>query len=500
MENALHTRKLKTINCLAYGGGSFFLIVIAPIAITFTLIWVPVNFASDFALFLYYFFAYILFYTTTTVALVPYSALSAEMTRNFKERNKLTGFRMHFSMIATLLSGLFAQPIIQAFGGNTTGHVKMGLCFGILFAVPWIFVFLGTWELPVEQTKKLNQNIFANFLSMFQNRSFRIHIAMYICAYGAMDILMAWFKFYFLDYLNRGGYVTIGLGSLLITQILVLPLYITIANKKGHAVAYRTGLSIWILAMIGMVFQRPDTPVWLLIANSVAIGAGLGAGTLIPFQILPFVADVDELMTGKKRAGIYSGAMTLLRKLIQGALVLPVLGILLSAIGYLWPLPAAFTQEQLYNDLIPRIEEQLPEERQEESIKLVMNAYGAEDGEGLNSLNGTSREEERQLRRLFDRIRYKGFGASNESVPIEQAGSTIGILRVLFFLTPFIFLFLGVVISLFFPINPKNHKMMLLEIQRLKEGGSPEDAGEEVREAAKKLSGKTYNRMPRFLN
>jgi oligogalacturonide transporter len=55
---------------------------------------------------------------------------------------------------------------------------------------------------------------------------------------------------------------------------------------------------------------------------------------VVPFQLLPFVADVDEYMTGTKRAGTYAGAMTLVRKLIQGALVLPLLGLLLKLIGY----------------------------------------------------------------------------------------------------------------------------------------------------------------------
>jgi oligogalacturonide transporter len=83
-----------------------------------------------------------------------------------------------------------------------------------------------------------------------------------------------------------------------------------------------------------MALQTPETPIALLIANCVLIGSGMSAGVVIPYQLLPFVADVDELMTTEHRAGTYAGAMTLLRKLIQGAIVLPLMGFLLSAIGY----------------------------------------------------------------------------------------------------------------------------------------------------------------------
>src|SRR6056297_1234628 len=127
----------------------FFLIGVVPIIITFTLIWVPFDSSGQFAKFLYYFFAYLFFYTCSTMVLVPYSALSAEMTLNFEKRNRLTGTRMIFSMIATLTAGVVAQPLIDAFGDQRTGHLVMGLFFGFFVALPYLLVFWGTWELPV---------------------------------------------------------------------------------------------------------------------------------------------------------------------------------------------------------------------------------------------------------------------------------------------------------------------------------------------------------------
>ncbi len=313
----------------------FFLIGVVPIIITFTLIWVPFDHGGQFAKFLYYFFAYLFFYTCSTMVLVPYSALSAEMTLDFQKRNRLTGTRMVFSMVATLTAGVVAQPLIDAFGDQRTGHLVMGLFFGLFFALPYLLVFWGTWELPVaKKPLKRDLNVFKNFGSIFQNRSFQIHMLMYICAYAGMDVLMAWLKFYLIDYLQRPGFVTIGLGTILITQILALPMYVRIANKKSHGVAYRIGLIVWAIAIALMGFQSPGSSTLILVINCFFIGAGMSAGVMIPFQLLPFVADVDELITSEHRAGTYAGAMTLMRKLIQGAFVLPIMGLLLEIIGY----------------------------------------------------------------------------------------------------------------------------------------------------------------------
>lgn len=124
------------------------------------------------------------------------------------------------------------------------------------------------------------------------------------------------------------------MGAILLTQIAALPIYVRISNKKGKGYAYRLGLSIWGAGMLFLFFQSSYSPTYLIIINSILVGAGLAAGVMIPWAILPSVADVDELITGKRRTGIYSGMMTLIRKLAQ-AIALWFIGIALSFIGYI---------------------------------------------------------------------------------------------------------------------------------------------------------------------
>jgi oligogalacturonide transporter len=78
----------------------------------------------------------------------------------------------------------------------------------------------------------------------------------------------------------------------------------------------------------------------LLIINSAIVGLGLSAGVMIPWAMIPTVIDIDELITSKKRAGLYSGMMTLVRKVVQ-ALTLFLLGLFLDLIGYVPNQPQA---------------------------------------------------------------------------------------------------------------------------------------------------------------
>ena len=83
-------------------------------------------------------------------------------------------------------------------------------------------------------------SVFRKFGTIFINKSVHIHILMYICAYSAMDVLMAMFA-YFLKYnIGREDLFPVAMGSLLLAQILMLPVYVIISNRKGKAL--RTGL------------------------------------------------------------------------------------------------------------------------------------------------------------------------------------------------------------------------------------------------------------------
>ncbi len=80
----------------------YFLVGILPIAATFIFMWLPVGFESEWGLFAYYSLAYVLFSTIFTMVMVPYAALNAEMSRDYKVRTRLSGARMIFSGLASL--------------------------------------------------------------------------------------------------------------------------------------------------------------------------------------------------------------------------------------------------------------------------------------------------------------------------------------------------------------------------------------------------------------
>jgi oligogalacturonide transporter len=256
----------------------YFLAGIAPITLSFILLWLPMDFTSQAALFLYYSFAYIVFATVFTMVMIPYSALAAELSGDYKTRNKLSGSRLFFSGFSSLLAATIPKIIIDSSkGAPSTGYVNMSVAFGIFFALPWLITFFGTWESQQNQQQSVSKNFLKEFFTIFRNRSFRIHILMYVFAYSAMDLLMALFTYYLTYYLRRPTLYSIAMGTLMVVQLIMIMVYVRIANSKGKRFAYRMGLLIWLSGMLGTLALSPTSPVWMVALVCGVIGLGPSA-------------------------------------------------------------------------------------------------------------------------------------------------------------------------------------------------------------------------------
>ncbi|MFA9397643.1 MAG: MFS transporter [Clostridiaceae bacterium] len=315
----------------------YFLAGILPIFVSFSMLWVSLNTNSQITLFVYYLFTYIFFNTVFTMVMIPYNSLLPDMTKDYKERTSYTTVRLMFSSVSALLSGVLPMIIIKSFGTNVTlGYTAMGLIFAIFYAIPWIFVFSGTFENECTIPKdKFSMSYTINeFKLTFKNKSFRAHAGFFISAQTAVDFLTTLFIYYLTYCLDIKNKFSLVLGILLIVQLLSMPIHMKISKKFGKTAPLRVGLSIWIIALIISLTISSTSNTNLVFLVAVLSGIGTSASTFVPWSILPELSDVDELMTGRRREGIYSGMSTLLRKIAQAISVF-IIGVILDTIGYI---------------------------------------------------------------------------------------------------------------------------------------------------------------------
>ncbi len=308
----------------------YFLLGSIPVFASWVMLWYGFGISGTTSKFIYYTFSYVFFSTAFTVVMVPYNAILSDMVRDYNRRSAFTGMRLGFSAGAAILCATLPAMITGAFEDPRQGYLIMGLVFGGVFAIAWLAVFSGTWE---NETKPGRMLSLKDWLFVFRNRSFRTYVTVFILCQMAIDAVMALAVYFLTVSLQKAGLFVPIMASILITQLVFIGIFSWLIQRTDKTIPAYISAAIWIAASIIIIFFTPTTPDSIIIITCSLIGVGGAGCNLFSWSALPDIADVDELITGRRREGLYSGVSTFLRKL-SGGIVVGSLGFALDLIGY----------------------------------------------------------------------------------------------------------------------------------------------------------------------
>ncbi len=175
--------------------------------------------------------------------------------------------------------------------------------------------------------------------STFYLRVFRKHLGMYLCGFGAEWLFASIFTYFVIFVLQHDPAMVAGLNSLnSILQLISTALFIGLCVKKGFSKPYILALGIVIFAVLLYTslwfFHLPSgLATVLMFGITVLFGLGYRRGLLYTLDRLHLPADVDEIYTGRRREGIYAGAMTFSGKILRSIVVFS-MGAILSFYGF----------------------------------------------------------------------------------------------------------------------------------------------------------------------
>jgi len=315
----------------------YFLIGIIPVFLSFVMLFYSFGIESVTAKIIYYTFSYMFFGTAFTIVMVPYNAILSDMTSDYNERTSFTMVRMLFSGGASLLAAVIPGVIIKTIGSDQNGpqqipgYFVMALIFGAIFGASWFVAFLGTRE--KKDLPKPEKTTLKFWLSVFSNKAYRNFLGIFLSFQIAVDLVLALFIFYIdIVVLQYKNYELI-VGLLLVCSMLLMTVMSAIAKRKGKAFPLYIGIPVWMISMIAFIWLDSSVSVVVLCVLAVLIAVGSSAGNLSTWSMLTDIFDIDEIRTGTRREGIYSGVTTFLRKFASGIAVL-LMGFGLQALGF----------------------------------------------------------------------------------------------------------------------------------------------------------------------
>ncbi len=326
-----------------FGRRRFFILLGIPAVLLYPLMWL-----EGFG-FWYYLSMYILFELVYTMIMVPYETLATEMTDDFAVRTKLTGSKAMFGKAANFLAAFIPAQLFLIYSKESaTPFLLTGIIYAFIMCGAMVALYLTSWErAPHEVVQeragsllKALKKLCLDMLSTFHLKIFRKHLGMYLLGFGAEWLFASIFTYFIIFGLGHDK-ATVGyLNSFSsVMQLISTMLFIGFCIKFGFARPYRLALLVVlgsVLAYTALFYLgwSKETTVIALFAITAVFGLGTGGVYYIPWTVYTFLADVDEVLTGRRREGIYAGAMTFAGKITRSAVVFA-MGWILGEFGFL---------------------------------------------------------------------------------------------------------------------------------------------------------------------
>jgi sugar (glycoside-pentoside-hexuronide) transporter len=278
-----------------------------PFGIIFFLLFLTPHYNSELAKALYVGLMFALGCTVFTVFNVPYSSMVAEMSDDYNERMSITSFRMIGSSIGVLLAGGLAMPLVEIGGGGEAGFRFMGFVLGVFITVFCLICFFGTRKAKTLQANDKRPPFSEQVKIAFRNTPFKMLMMMYTFQSLAIGVLMAGL-IYYVKYVMDLPETSMGIvfPILIVTAIIFIPVWLKIGVKIGKIKAYTIGLLILSVMLFSLFFTK-SSQLNLFYIQIFLLGIGFSSFQLFPFSMLPDTIEFDELQSGMRREGIFSG-------------------------------------------------------------------------------------------------------------------------------------------------------------------------------------------------
>ncbi|MDR0485065.1 MAG: MFS transporter [Alphaproteobacteria bacterium] len=340
-----------------FGRRRFFILFGAPLTLVYILLWVVVP-----GNFFYYLAVYLSFEILAAFLMIPWETLPSEMTTDYVERTKLSTTRMTISAGAAFLATFIPSRIISFIGDqDPKAYLVNGAVWAVLFVLIWLLCWKNTWERDPEQVMKARKernklkenlesdnigkgslyidhviNLLMDYVSTLRVRAFRKHLYVYLLSFTGKDFHNAIFAYFIVYSFGLNASLT---GDLLSMSIIGIPAcilagFLMVKWGPKWLLTYAYSIMLVMLATYWIVYQiRPSNLVLTLFVISTIYQIGRATLEFTPWNVFPFIPDIDELLTRKRREGLFAAVMTFARKTTLGIAFIA-LGFILESVGF----------------------------------------------------------------------------------------------------------------------------------------------------------------------
>jgi GPH family glycoside/pentoside/hexuronide:cation symporter len=298
---------------------------IVPLALFFWLQWLVPGFIhhdNQYALFAYYVVVSLVFNSFYTGFILPHNTLTPELSQDYDERSRITGFRMAFSIGGSVGGLVLALAVFEGMKAATLAaqNATMGAAIAVISVLVSVFCIASIWRvasrIPIAAKPRDTASIGlrTQFRILLSNKPYLLVCAIYLFSWLAMQLTATLLSYYVVNCMGlpNSTFSQVAL-AVQVTALVLLPAWGWLSVRIGKKAVYFAGMGIWILPQLSLIVI-PTNQLGLVFALGVIAGFGVSVCYLIPNAMLPDTIEWDELQTGQRREGIFYGFFVFLQK------------------------------------------------------------------------------------------------------------------------------------------------------------------------------------------
>jgi oligogalacturonide transporter len=313
----------------------------------------------------WYFIVYFLIDSANAFIGIAYETLPTEMTPKADERVKLSSVRLFISAFSTFAVTALPALLLSILPDDGSGHgtaeayTISGIVFGVVFAGGTLITYFTTWEFSptyvaefegsqasVEREHKGKRSnlllALKEYWHVWKTKSCRRIFTIYFVSYFAKDCYATAFLYFVVFVLGATQAHGQAVLSLSFIGMIVVPIATVLMFKRGPKFLWTSAYSIMLLVLgvfgiLYAVHENIETDgihsIVLLFVLGISWQVGRQIMEYTPWNVIPFVPDVDTLVSTKLRAGTFAAVQTFTRR-ATGALGTAFIGFVLEFGGF----------------------------------------------------------------------------------------------------------------------------------------------------------------------
>ena len=278
--------------------------------ISIYMLFIPPEGAGAFHLFSWMFLLSI----ATTMLIIPYYAWGAELSSDYNERSRITGWRSISGVVGSLSAQLIQTIALIFFGLGGSANVLYIVGVASVIIMPLCIFLTVTKVSETNNYAQSNTSPIKGLKIMLENSPFKRLIMAFMFGGIAFSITIPLYLFFITYVLKAEEMAIYMLTFFYITNIFAVPFWVWLSKKIGKHKAYICSFGLIAIAH-PFYLLLGEGDFWWMLPITITTGFAAGGFAALPNSMKADVIDLDTLKSGENRSGLFFSSWSLTSKL-----------------------------------------------------------------------------------------------------------------------------------------------------------------------------------------